>query len=83
MGVVVATAALLLMGPVFEKFTATWLAMATGSRLTWWAGALRVIGDHPWFGVGPRNFILIDRGTASSAVIEITAERTAHAKRVA
>ena len=62
-GVVVATAALLLMGPAFEKFTATWLAMATGSRLTWWAGALRVIGDHPWFGVGPRNFILIDRGT--------------------
>jgi putative inorganic carbon (HCO3(-)) transporter len=61
--VVAATAVLVLMGPAFEKFTAAWLAMSTGSRLTWWAGALRVIGDHPWFGVGPRNFILIDRGT--------------------
>jgi len=61
--VVIGAAILLLVGPAFEKFTTAWLAMSTGSRLTWWAGALRVIGDHPWFGVGPRNFILIDRGT--------------------
>jgi O-antigen ligase len=50
-------------GPGFEKFTAAWLAMSTGSRLTWWAGALRVIADHPFFGIGPRNFGLIDRTT--------------------
>jgi putative inorganic carbon (HCO3(-)) transporter len=55
--------AVVVVGPVFEKFTAAWLAMSTGSRLSWWAGALRVIGDHPFFGIGPRNFILIDRAT--------------------
>lgn len=63
---VVSTAAVLVVvvlivaGPLWKKFTADWMAMSTGSRLSWWAGALRVIGDHPLFGVGPRNFILID-----------------------
>jgi O-antigen ligase len=51
---------LIVAGPLWKKFTADWMAMSTGSRLSWWAGALRVIGDHPLFGVGPRNFILID-----------------------
>ncbi len=60
---VVATVLLVVAGPTWKKFTTTWLAMSTGSRLSWWAGALRVIGDHPWFGVGPRNFILIDGAT--------------------
>ena len=60
---VTVTGLLLVAGPTWKKFTTTWLAMSTGSRLSWWAGALRVIGDHPWFGVGPRNFILIDGAT--------------------
>jgi O-antigen ligase len=60
---VTGTVVLLVAGPTWMKFTSDWLAMSTGSRLTWWAGALRVIGDHPWFGVGPRNFSLIDGGT--------------------
>jgi O-antigen ligase len=59
-GVAVVALALSAMGPTWMKFTATWLAMSAGSRLSWWRGALRVIGDHPWFGVGPRNFGLID-----------------------
>jgi putative inorganic carbon (hco3(-)) transporter len=53
----------IVVAPTWEKFTPTWLAMGTGWRLSWWAGALQVIADHPLFGVGPRNFILIDAAT--------------------
>lgn len=60
---VLITVLLVVAGPTWKKFTATWFAMSSGSRLSWWGGALRVIGDHPWFGVGPRNFILIDGAT--------------------
>jgi O-antigen ligase len=57
------TVVLVVAGPTWMKFTATWLAMSSSSRLAWWAGAVRVIADHPWFGVGPRNFIRIDGAT--------------------
>jgi O-antigen ligase len=57
------TMILIVVAPTWEKFTAAWFAMSTGSRLSWWAGAMRVIGDHPWFGVGPRNFSRIDGAT--------------------
>jgi O-antigen ligase len=53
----------LVAGPRWEKFTTAWFAMSTGWRLAWWAGALRVISEYPIFGVGPRNFSLIDGPT--------------------
>jgi O-antigen ligase len=61
--VVVIGLSFLLVGPRWEKFTTAWFAMSTGWRLSWWAGALRVIAEHSLFGVGPRNFILIDGPT--------------------
>ena len=61
--VVVIGLTLLVVGPRWEKFTTAWFAMSTGWRLSWWAGALQVISENPLFGVGPRNFILIDGPT--------------------
>ena len=58
--VVVIGVSVLIAAPRWEKFTTAWFAMSTGWRLSWWAGALRVIAERPVFGVGPRNFIFID-----------------------
>jgi O-antigen ligase len=60
---VVVMAIVIVVSPTWKIFKGPWFAIATGSRLSWWGGALRVIGDHPWFGIGPRNFILIDSAT--------------------
>lgn len=57
----VVTVIAVVIAPRRKKFTAAAFAMRT--RLPLWAGALRVIGDHPFFGIGPRNFILIDEAT--------------------
>ena len=51
------------LNPPWKIFLGPWFAIASGSRLSWWAGALRVIADRPWFGVGPRNFVLVDAAT--------------------
>jgi O-antigen ligase len=49
--------------PAWTKFSTAWLAMSVGTRLEWWRGALRVVADRPLFGVGPRNFMLVDPET--------------------
>ncbi len=53
-------AAAIMAVPAWAKLNTQWLEMSIGLRLTWWSGALRVIADYPLFGIGPRNFILID-----------------------
>jgi putative inorganic carbon (HCO3(-)) transporter len=46
--------------PAWTKFSAAWLTMSVGSRLDWWSGALRLIGERPLLGIGPRNVMLVD-----------------------